>query len=246
MPTFAKGPAFSGGGGVAPLPPGDLVFITAGQSNAANYAKPLDTSVPGVNVLASGLTGPTFSQAFDPQPVADNTFSSPWPRLGDALYARTGRRIKFISVGQGNTQISQWVPGQANYNKIKSAVQLFPVNGFTAFLWHQGENDASFGTSQSAYSSALISIINQLRADAGWNAPCGIAIATHPNEATGAGVIAAQTSVGTTYYACFQGANTDTLGNTFRQVDNTHFTTPTGTTAHANLWYNAIVGYFGL
>lgn len=241
MTQFANYSRFGAGRGPDTSP---LIFLTAGQSNATNFAKPLDVSVPGPLVTARGLTQ-GFAQAFDPQPTADNVFSSPWPRLGDALVAKTGRPVKFLSVGVGNTQISEWVPGTPNYQRITDAINLFNGKGFTAFLWHQGENDAAFGTTQAAYTAALKSIIDQIRTDAGWTVPCGIAVATHPNEATGAGVSAAQIAVGTTYLNCFQGANTDTLDNTYR-YDNTHFNTTIGTEAHANLWYQAIVAKFGL
>lgn len=242
MPQFANYTKY-GAGNVPDTSP--LVFITAGQSNAANYAKPLDTSVPGPLVTSRGLTS-GFSQAFDPQPTADNTFSSPWPRLGDALVAQTGRPVQFLSVGVGNTWIADWVPGTANYQLIKSAMLLFANGkGFTGFLWHQGENDASSGTSQADYTTALQSIINQIRIDAGWEVPCGIAIATHPNEVTGAGVAAAQLAVGSSYPHCFKGADTDTLGNSYR-YDTVHFNTTTGTEAHAALWATAIINYFSL
>lgn len=221
---------------------GDII-ISAGQSLDSNYAKPLNTNVPTSDAV-NATDESTWQHAIDPQPIADNTFSSVWPWAGDLLIAETGYPVGFITVGVGNTYIADWVPGQPNYNRIADAVSYFPPNGFLCFLWSQGENDASAGTSQVDYTADLEDIIDQLRIDAGWQVPCGIGIETHPNEVTGAGVRAAQIAVGSTYPDCFEGADLDTLGNSYR-YDTVHFNTTTGTPAAANLWVQSIINYFG-
>ncbi len=216
------------------------IYVTAGQSNAANYYSPFHTSSPNdaVNARSASVT---WQQANDPQPGPDNTLSSVWPTLGNLLFADTTFPVGFVSVGQGNTTVSQWAPGTADYLLLKAAVKLFPKFGFRMFLWHQGENDASFGTTQASYFNSLQSIIERGRSDAGWDFPCGIANSvTHPNEATGAGTAAGQNQAATTIRGCFSGANTDTLDNTYR-YDTVHFQTTTGQAAHAQLWHDAIV-----
>lgn len=223
------------------------VFITAGQSNAANYAEPLNVSVPvSPIVVCRGIApGDTWRVAVDPQPTAGGTHSSPWPLLGDLIVDETSFPVAFVSVAVPNTAIADWTPGSANFDKIIAALGLFEgPNGFKALLWDQGENDAAISTTQLAYATALISIVTEVRDLAGWEVPCGIATATHPNEATGAGVIAAQEEV-SEYAGCFPGADTDSLDNTFR-YDNVHFNTTTGTPAVAELWYDAIESNLGL
>jgi hypothetical protein len=219
------------------------VFITAGQSNFCNYYTPLVSTAPDDKVNSRGLTGLLpWRAGADPQDTVDGSSSSVFPALGNLITARTTYPVGFINVGHGGTTVQDWQPAGSYYPNIKTAIQTyFPgSNGFTAFLWHQGENDAGAGTTQVTYTAKLKVIIDQIRADAGWTMPCLIAVATHPNEATGAGVSAGQVDVGTNYTRCFQGANTDTLDNTYR-TDNVHFNSSTGRTAHATLWYNALV-----
>lgn len=219
------------------------IFITAGQSNFANYYATLTTANPNDKVNARGITGGTpWQRAADPQPGPDNTNSSVFPKLGDLITARTTYPVGFISVAQGNTAVVDWIPGTANYTKIHTAITTYlsGANAFRAFLWHQGENDGAFSTTQGNYTSRLQLIIDEIRADAGWQVPCLIAKATHPNEVAGAGVILAQVAVGTTYLGCFAGANTDSLDDTYRS-DGVHFNATTGRNAHAQLWYDALV-----
>ncbi len=79
-----------------------------------------------------------------------------------------------------------------------------------------------------------------MQTDAGQAVPFGVAVTeTHPNQATGAGVMAGQAQVAA-LTNCYTGANPDTLGNTFR-YDTVHFNSITGRSAHAGLWYAALL-----
>lgn len=221
-------------------------FLIGGQSNGDNYYQPLDSTPPNDRVSSRGITALLpWRLATDPQDTADNVYSSIVPSLGNLLSTHTGYPVGFISVALGNTYVHDWIPTNANYLRIRSAIALFPGSNFRAFLWIHGENDASAGTSQSSYTTDLESIIDQIRIDAGYQVPCGIPVSeTHPYEATGAGVLAAQTAVAN-YGGCFTGANPDSLGNSYRS-DTVHFNTTTGQSAHATMWYNAIVSAFGI
>lgn len=214
------------------------VFVTCGQSNAANYYAPLNTTAPDDRVNCRGITSANpWRLAIDPQPSADGALSSVWPKLGDLVVANTTYPVGFVSVAMGNTTVAQWAPGTSNSLNLRAALKMFPADGIKSILWHQGENDASFGTSQASYVSGLTAVIEQSRIDAGWNIPWGIATTvTHPNEATGAGVMAGQTYMAENYLGCYLGANTDTLDNSYRQADHVHFNSSNGRDAHAALW----------
>jgi hypothetical protein len=215
------------------------IIITAGQSNFANFYTVLNTTPPDINVSSRGLTGQSpWRNAYDPQPVADGVNSSVFPILGNLIVGYTKKPIGFINLGVSNSTVSSWAPNGANYSRIQSALSI--ADGpIIAFLWQNGETDSANGASQNSYATSLKAMIDQMRIDAGSQIPCGISITSHPNEATGAGVRAAQIDVGTTYTGCFQGANTDTLNNSYR-TDTIHFNSTTGRDSHAGLWFNAL------
>jgi hypothetical protein len=129
------------------------IYITAGQSNSVNTAPagyvPSDDRVSA----RSSLTEDLWVFAADPIPIAGGAGALPWgsvwTRLGDMLVAAENIPIGFHAVGLGATTVAQWDPGLYN-SRLKPAVQSFPVNGFRAVLWHQGEHDAGASTSAAA------------------------------------------------------------------------------------------------
>lgn len=215
------------------------VILTAGQSNFANFYTPKDTTPPGINVNCRGIVpADPWRNAYDPQLTADGINSSVFPALGNLIMAYTQRPVGFISVAVSNSRISSWMSNGANYSRIRDALAIsdsLPI----CFLFHNGETDSAFSLSQADYETGLKSMIDQIRMDAASQIPCGIAYATHPNDATGAGVRAAQMNIALTYPGCFPGADTDTLDNSYR-VDTVHFNTTTGSQTHALLWFNAL------
>lgn len=215
-------------------------FIIYGQSNAANYFSPLITTAPDDRVNCRGVTNADpWRLCIDPMPTADNSLSSGWPIVGNQLVGSNGFPVGFINVSMGNTSSNDWLPGFVNYARLKTALPFFPNCGFRAVLYDQGENDAATSVTMATYIQNVTTTLTQLRNDAGCDVPMLIAIATHPNETTGANVIAAQTGLLGNYFKVYAGANTDSLNNTFR-YDTVHFNTSTGRNAFANLWFNAI------
>lgn len=159
------------------------IFVTAGQSNSANYGSPAYTPTDDRVITRSSLAGPAWQLAQDPQPLADSSGGSPWSRLGDLLAAELDIPIGFVAVGVGTTQASQWLPGTSNYNtRLRTAIQSFPASGFRAVLWHQGESDSIASVDAATHASRLGSIISQSRIDAGWTIPWYISEASfHPD-----------------------------------------------------------------
>ncbi len=172
------------------------IFVTAGQSNAANHSP--GGYVPGDDRVSArtSATGSTWVHATDPIPIASGNGGSVWPRLGDQLAATLDIPIGFVAVGVGGSQVSSWVPGTGNYNnRLRPAVQSFPVQGFRAILWHQGESDSIAAVSATTHASRLNSMISQSRVDAGWGIPWYIAEASWHSSSSHAsqeGVVAGQ------------------------------------------------------
>jgi hypothetical protein len=214
------------------------VFITAGQSNSANFGSPAMT--PTYDTV-SAWTGSSWRHAYDPQPIANGTGGSPWSRLGDIMAERFDCPIGFVSVGIGGTEIAPWVPGGSYYPRIQSAITSMGDNGMRAILWHQGESDSLASTSAATYASRLNSIIAQSRIDAGWDVPWGVALASyHPSSTSAqeAAVRAGQIQVIDGDPLVFQGADTDDFHNLGYLSDSVHFNA-TGLYQHALEWQRA-------
>lgn len=216
------------------------VFITAGQSNSANYGSPAMT--PAQDTV-SAWTGSGWRHAYDPQPNADGTGGSPWSRLGDMLVERFGCPVAFLSNGVGSTRVDQWLPGTACYSKIQASITAAGANGFRAILWHQGESDNLASTAAAAYASRINSIIAQTRIDAGWDVPWGVALASyHPSGTTtqAAQVRSGQSQVIDGDALVFEGADTDEFQLLGYLHDGVHFD-EAGLNNHAKLWKNSIL-----
>ncbi|MEI6607001.1 MAG: Ig-like domain repeat protein [Verrucomicrobiota bacterium] len=158
------------------------IYLTAGQSNSANYGTPAAVCADD-RVSSYNYADGSWAKAADPMPGPDGPGGSVWTRLGDLLAARDNLPVAFVCMGQGSSEVSQWVPGTGGYyaSHITVAVQAFPVNGFRAFLWHQGESDAIANTTPAVYQTRLNSVISQSRVDAGWSVPWYISEASfHP------------------------------------------------------------------
>jgi hypothetical protein len=121
------------------------VFVTAGQSNAANYGQTLQTTQTG---LVVSFDGKKWSLADDPQPIAGGYHGSIWPIVGDMLQETLLVPIGFLNVAVGGTSIKHWDPELALstttftcYTRMQKYVLLLKPFGHKAVLWHQGEGD---------------------------------------------------------------------------------------------------------
>ncbi|MEQ1749772.1 MAG: Ig-like domain repeat protein, partial [Prosthecobacter sp.] len=156
------------------------IYLTAGQSNSANFGAPYGTIFDD-RISAYNYTNSNWSKAADPMPGGGGAGGSVWSRLGDLLISRDNVPVAFACMGEGSSQVVNWVPGSGTYysTHITTTVQAFPLNGFRAFLWHQGENDSLESTSTTLYQTRLNSIISQSRVDAGWSIPWYVAEASN-------------------------------------------------------------------
>jgi hypothetical protein len=160
------------------------IYLTAGQSNSANFGGPAHTPADDRVSTRTSVSAASWRQGYDPQPLAGGAGGSVWSRLGDQLAAADDIPIGFICVGVGGTEVSQWVPGTANYdNLLKPALQSLGASGCRAVLWHQGESDSLASVTAITHAARLNSMITQSRTDAGWTVPWYLAEASfHPGS----------------------------------------------------------------
>jgi hypothetical protein len=218
------------------------LFITAGQSNAANHGAPAQHPADDRST-ALNLNALAWQPADDPQPYATGTGGSPWPDFADLLAARARVPVAVVAVAVGATQVSQWVPPGGYYPRLSLAIAaLEPYGGCRAVLWHQGESDSLAGTAADTYAARLTNIIEQTRADAGTNLPWGVALASwHPSSVASneAKVIDGQWLVISNHPSVFRGAATDTFHTRGWLSDAVHFNDD-GLRDHGRQWVEAV------
>jgi len=225
------------------------IYLTAGQSNSGNFGSPAATPADDRVVARASVTGNIWLPASDPMPIANGSGGSPWSRLGDLLSEAEDIPIGFINVGVGGTQVSQWVPGTSNYNnRLEPALQSFPVNGFRAVLWHQGESDSIANVTAAAHASRLNAMISQSRIDAGWNVPWYLAEASFhptPSLASEEPVAAGQRATVHSDPNIFLGPSTDEFhledAAGGKLSDSVHFNAA-GLIDHATQWRDILLG----
>lgn len=211
------------------------VLVMLGQSNIANsgqggtYTLSNPTKVLNLNVWDGGLY-----EAADPILGADGPYSAMGTKLGDTLITDNyADYVVLVPAAIGSTRISQWASGGICNHRIGVTFRRVAAIGLTPthVLWQQGESDKAFGTSQATYASKLSSIITEVQTFTA--APIFVAQASWIAGAASSAIAAAQAASwnGTTV---IQGANTDSLDNSYRtaQVDFTY----AGMTAVAALW----------
>jgi hypothetical protein len=216
------------------------VFITAGQSNSANYGSPQQYPADD-RVSAYNLNTHTWQVANDPQPYATGSGGSPWPHMGDLLAEKYDVPVGVVALGVGATTVGQWQVG-GYYDRIYTAINALHDTGFRAILWHQGESDSLAATPSATYAAQLEAIIHQSRVDAGWDVPWGVAIASYHPSATPdneALVAAGQQMVIDSYPNVFLGAQTDNFHNMGYLSDSVHFN-QAGLDAHGQQWADAV------
>lgn len=231
-----------------------LVLIIAGQSIWTSITPsvytPAHASVIDILNIYDGALYPP-----DGRPVLSASYT---PQLGIGciglrvaeMLAANARfdRVILADVAIGSTDISMWNPAAngISANRPTVAVRRLAARGITpsttgvtfAFLWGQGESDTMLGTSQSAYSSALSSILTNLSSN-GFSGRMFVCRETWWTGSISTAVQNAQTGV-VNNTTIFSGGDLDSLNATNRQADNTHFN-DTGAAAAATLVYNAMV-----
>ena len=218
------------------------IYVTAGQSNAANFAANQAPQDDRISARTS-TTGSTWTLATAPLPISNGGGGSVWTWLANKLIAAEDIPIGLVSLGIGGSPASSWTPGGGNYNNLlKPAVQSLPANGFRAALWHQGETDSIGGVSAATHSGYLNGMVSQSRIDAGWDIPWYLAeVSYHPSSNISAQepIAAGQRMTISGDPLTFFGPSTDELHLT--GGGSLHFNA-VGTNAHAQGWSDILGG----
>lgn len=224
------------------------VFVTAGQSNSANFGDPRQMAKDDRVVY---FNGKAFVPAKDPIPGACGRDGSIWPILGDRIAKSQQVPVCFRSASLTWTQVKNWLPGveykrMALYDNLLKCIGEFPKGGVRAVLWHQGESDTLAKTPAETYCNSLKTIIDSVNKDAGYALPWFVAQASFHTGSTAAEQ--AEVAKGQRLLwekgVAKRGPNTDELGPEYRNnTDKVHFN-QRGLTAHADKWFEALAAEY--
>lgn len=225
------------------------IFLTAGQSNAGNFAKPKTKSSQAMNRAFSSDSNQWVDLA-DPLPGANGTGGSPWPRFADLLSAELGVPVGIAASAWGGSSIEQWltnnaagvsVPGGKALSErlIKVADQQLQCR-FRSVLWHQGETDSIEGTSSKNYVTKLTRLKSlvgksQLCATRPWVVARASFLPT-PNNVPFNRMVAIRNAQTTSWSSGFvRGPDTDLMVGTKYRHDQIHMSS-VGLELHSKLW----------
>lgn len=231
-----------------------LVLLIAGQSiwtsiTPSAYTPSHSIAIDVLNVYDGALYPP------DGRPVLSTSYSPAVGigniglRVAEQLVANSVfDRVILADVAIGSTDVSMWDPSASGIlaNRPIVAIKRLAARGITpatdgvtfAFLWGQGESDTLMGTTETAYASALNSILSNLTAN-GFSGRIFVCKETWFSGGVSSAVQAAQTGI-VDNTTIFSGGDLDTLNASNRVADNTHFN-DTGAAAAATIVYNAMV-----
>jgi len=222
------------------------VFVTAGQSNSANFGHPKQTAKDDRVVYFRGKgAGKGFVPAKDPIPGGCGRGGSPWSILGDLIVESQQVPVCFRSATPTWAAVEKWMPGVQHksfklYNTLLGRVGEFPKDGIRAILWHQGESDSSAKTPAETYRDRLKTIIETLNKDLGYDVTWFVAQASYrlKAEAADQAEVAKGQQLLWKESIAKRGPNTDELGPEYR-IGGVHFNQK-GLTAHAERWFKAL------
>ena len=215
------------------------VFVTAGQSNSANYGKPHQKAQDDRVVY---FNGKGFVSAQDPIPGGCGGGGSPWALLGDRIAASQQVPVCFRSASLNWTEIAAWLPPNTDlYKNLQACVKVFGKDGVRAVLWHQGESDTLVKTSAETYCDRMKTIVETLNKDAGYSLPWLVAQASfHPgSKAPEQEWVTQGQQLTWSKKICFQGPITDDLLGAEYRHDGVHFNQK-GLETHATRWFDAL------
>lgn len=234
------------------------VFITAGQSNTVNSGDLFSFTSPAMVSTFDPASG-TWAQAAITMPFAQGTGSAPWAYFGQLLSAHINVPVAILTLGEGGTAISQWVPGTTLYSRLLTGTSaMIARGGFRAILWHQGETDTAGGTSSGTYYTDFKTIHDGLNTQTSATLTWFVANASYfPSNTTQcSSTTSYQTYMDAIRYAqqmtwysspflAYPGPDTDQWsGATYRSNSATgmcvHFN-KTGILTHAQGWYSAVI-----
>lgn len=221
------------------------VFITGGQSNSCNFGGAKTTAKEDI-VSAFNVNTRKWQHCEDSQPSnsgfnTGNEGGSPWPSMGDALVAKIGVPVGFVSTGVGSAKIEEL--RTKHYFAIKDAITYLKPYGYRAFLLHQGEADTP-GTNRADYLKSLEELIAQTRRDAGYDLNWVVAQVSYAwsnyNDTKKMESMKETQRAACNDYNIFVGPTTDDLqGDYRRRQDNLHLS-ELGLIEHGKRWAEVV------
>ncbi|MBV8607823.1 MAG: hypothetical protein JO034_10230 [Singulisphaera sp.] len=160
------------------------VFITAGQSNAAN-AGVLDPTYQ-VNDRISSFNGSQWAAGANPLPFAQGSGGNIWVYMANRLVRDWNVPIGIDPIAWGAVGVETWQPGVMlpdtggveNFARLTQAIlSLQSRGGVRAVLWQQGEADRFTGPA--TYESLLSNVIETSRLVTGLNTAWVIALSSY-------------------------------------------------------------------
>lgn len=222
------------------------VILALGQSNAANSGEGI---YKVKNPVISVYKGKCY-KANDPLLGATGNGGSVWGRLSDKLIENGMYDYVVIkSIAVGGSPIVSWTqhgngPVHGNYfGRIINAINELNEIGFniTHILWHQGEQDTSFGTTAKNYKKMFLNMLDGIRKKGGVKSPIYVARASLCQGRSSREVVAAQNELIEQYDDILQGPNTDLINDSKYRIDGGCHFSESGLALHANKWYESIV-----
>jgi Carbohydrate esterase, sialic acid-specific acetylesterase len=219
----------------------NLVIVTLGQSNAANFSA--GSYQAGPEVVNFSLYDGNCYRAADPLIGASGDTGNFATRLGDILIGGgLAERIVLAPIAMGNTGIEDWALGGVFHTRILVLIRRLFDAGLSPdlILWQQGEgNEADADPGGRRYRGNLVDIVETFRTY-GITAPFLVALCTlcgepHPNAAN---VRAGQLGAIDPDLGTFQGPDTDKIGPADR-FDGCHMS-EAGACKQALMWAEAI------
>jgi len=222
------------------------VILAMGQSNAANSGEGL---YKVKNKVFNIFQGNCYI-ADDPLLDATGVRGAVWGRVADKLINEGLYDKVFIkSIAVGGSPMVSWTQhgkGRVHGNyfvRILNAIDELKILGLdvTHILWHQGEQDTSFGTTTKNYKEMFLNMLDGIRKKGGVKSPIYIARASSCQGRSSRKVIAAQNELIEQYDDILQGPNTDLINDSKYRIDGGCHFSKTGLALHANKWYESIV-----
>ena len=221
-----------------------IIFLTLGQSNAANSSNSYYS--PKNNVL-NYYDGKLY-KAKEPLIGAGGDGGCVWTILADKMIdSGLCKKVIIIPIAVGSTNIENWAKGECNIKLRNTLDDLNRHNiKLTYVLWHHGE--ANNGTSKESYKENLRAILKTIR-EKNQTAPffCSIAsynfLATTKPLGIDSSIQNAQKEFISENENVLRGPNTDILIYAIDRHDSQHFS-QFGNFRYANLWLTAIKEHY--
>jgi len=223
----------------------NAIILTLGQSNAANSG--------GGGYKVRGEVFNIFRGkcyiANDPLLDTTGVKGSVWGRLADRLIdSGIYDKIFIKSIAIGGSPMVSWtqqgvgrIHGNYFQRVVEAVRELDSLDlGVTHILWHQGEQDMSFGTTTEQYKDMFLDMLEGIRR-LGVKAPIYVARASFCQGRESSRVIRAQNELIEEYDDIFQGPNTDLINLAKQRIDSGCHFSEIGLDEHALQWSDLII-----